>query len=401
LLCHSAVRRRKGELEVSIKSQSRWAFILHRYLGLAVGLVVAIIGLTGSILVFYPELDTLAVRQQFGSIQPQGEPLPVTTLLNQVQAAFANRPEWKVSGYYPFWTAHPQPNMPVSVSLTNNKEVWLDAFVNPYTGEVLGTRQWDGSFFDFVFKLHYQLLAGDIGTYIAGVIAVLIIVLSVTGILLWPGWRRLIAGFKIKWKAHPKRVNFDLHKVTGIITVAFLAIIAFTGVCWNLPALTDPIIHAITLSPKHTEPVSKAVKGKAPLPFTETFLAKAEAALPGGRITYISLPIKPDATFGVTKHFPGDWNEWGDHKIYFDQYSGEIIKVETHNAQSRAERFTNIFPMLHYGYFGGLPTRIFYLFVGLAPTLLLITGFTMWRYRRRGKTLRPTTEAQPVLVEQR
>ncbi|WP_298908692.1 PepSY domain-containing protein [uncultured Nostoc sp.] len=51
----------------------------------------------------------------------------------------------------------------------------------------------------------------------------------------------------------------------------------------------------------------------------------------------------------------------------------------------------NSFPPLHYGTFGGLPTRILYVFVGLAPLILFITGFGMWRYRKR-----PTPDFSPV-----
>lgn len=46
------------------------------------------------------------------------------------------------------------------------------------------------------------------------------------------------------------------------------------------------------------------------------------------------------------------------------------------------DRILNSFTPLHYGTFGGIPTRILYVFVGLAPTVLLVTGFFMWRYRK-------------------
>jgi uncharacterized iron-regulated membrane protein len=383
---------------MNAKTLRSWAFYSHRYLGLSVGAIAAIIGITGSILVFYPELDALAVRWQFGMIHVQRKPLPMFTLLNIVRTTFANQGQWKVSGYYPSLTAHPDPNLPVSISLVNSKEQWLDVIINPFTGEVLGTRRWDGSFFDFIFKLHYQLLAGDIGSYIAGIIALMMVILSITGLILWPGWRRLISGFKIKWRAHPKRVNFDLHKVAGITTVLFLILISFTGFCWNLPALTDPVIQTVTASPKHRDPVSKVIPGRSTLPFTEELLAKTETAIPGGRITFISFPTKPEETFHVQKYFPKDWNEWGDHTVYLDQYSGEVIKVDNHQTKSTAERFTNTFSAWHYGYFGGLPTRILYVLVGLTPTFLLATGFIMWRYRRRGKTKMPSSMV-PVLAQ--
>ena len=59
------------------------------------------------------------------------------------------------------------------------------------------------------------------------------LILSLTGLVLWPGWRKLVTGFKIKWQAHIKRVNFDIHKVVGVVAVVFLAMISFTDFCWN------------------------------------------------------------------------------------------------------------------------------------------------------------------------
>jgi uncharacterized iron-regulated membrane protein len=58
--------------------------------------------------------------------------------------------------------------------------------------------------------------------YATGIAGLLLFVMAITGILLWPGWRNFQAGFKIKWNAHIKRRNFDLHKVTGIIAATFL-----------------------------------------------------------------------------------------------------------------------------------------------------------------------------------
>ncbi|WP_424407640.1 PepSY domain-containing protein [Microcoleus sp.] len=37
---------------------------------------------------------------------------------------------------------------------------------------------------------------------------------------------------------------------------------------------------------------------------------------------------------------------------------------------------------LHYGTFGGLPTRILYAFIDLIPAVLLSTGLVIWKQRR-------------------
>ncbi|MFN6526321.1 PepSY-associated TM helix domain-containing protein [Nostoc sp. ChiSLP03a] len=49
------------------------------------------------------------------------------------------------------------------------------------------------------------------------------------------------------------------------------------------------------------------------------------------------------------------------------------------------DRVLNSFTPLHYGTFGGLPTRILYIFVGLAPLILFITSFVMWKHRYKTK----------------
>jgi uncharacterized iron-regulated membrane protein len=184
-------------------------FFLHRYLGLVLGLLLVIVGLTGSLLVFQREIDQFLVSQQFGQVIAQGDRLPLTSILENVKTAYASQPNLKISSI----NTLPNPLVPYRVFLQAPKDKWLEVFVNPYTGAIMGSRDWDQTLIGYIFKLHYQLLAGDTGTIIVGVVAFVLLIVSISGIILWPGWRRFISGFKIKWNAHPQRVNFDIHKV--------------------------------------------------------------------------------------------------------------------------------------------------------------------------------------------
>lgn len=356
-------------------------FYLHRYIGLFVGLILIIVGLTGSLLVFQKEIDHSLISHQFGHIVPQGEKISVAAALDTVKAAFANTPDLKVSSI----TTLPGAEEPYTFWLTSSEDKRTQVFVNPYTAKILGSRVWDSTLIGLTFKLHYQLLGGEIGTYIVGVAALLLFILCVTGLVLWPGWRKLISGFKIKWQAHPKRVNFDIHKVSGIVTVVFLSLLAFTGFCWNFYDFAKPVIYAVTLSPNPAEPVFLPIAKKSPLS-TRKLLQKADAALPGAVTTYVSLPQTPEGIFRVGKKLPHESNEYGESEVYLDRFSGKVAKLQNSLKASLGDRVLNSFTPLHYGTFGGLLTRILYVFVGLAPLILSVTGFVMWWYRRRSKS---------------
>lgn len=70
---------------MQVKSFQNLVFTLHRYIGLAVGLIAIIVGLTGSLLVFHSEISNFEQQHRLGTITPQGEPLPVEVVINTVK----------------------------------------------------------------------------------------------------------------------------------------------------------------------------------------------------------------------------------------------------------------------------------------------------------------------------
>ena len=81
---------------MNAKKARNIAFYLHRYLGLVVGLILIIVGLTGSLLVFHGEIESFLIGRQFGRIVPQTETVSIETILNNVTTAYQDRPELKL-----------------------------------------------------------------------------------------------------------------------------------------------------------------------------------------------------------------------------------------------------------------------------------------------------------------
>jgi uncharacterized iron-regulated membrane protein len=366
-------------------------FIAHRYIGLAVGILAAAIGLTGSLLIIHGWTSTLfSQSSQSISVPANGQPLPIPELIVKAKALQPNLtlesldlPKTATDPVTAWWLAAP--------------EQWTEASLNPYTGAMIGTPHQDSeSYTSLLYNIHITLLGGDWGGYVAGLVGLLTTVLCITGIVLWPGWRKLKSGFTIKWNAHIKRLNFDLHKVAGIIAAVFLAMAMGTGFIWNYGTWTNPLIYALTFSPQpaEIEQVSKPIANQPPIAVNANLIQTASAALPPGAITSIYFPTQPDGVIRINKTIKEQ-----EASAIVDQYSGKIIQVDNPllKKQSLGDKITASFGPVHFGTFAGEASRILYVFVGLSPTILLITGFIMWRERKKPRKPDPAPSRELTL----
>ena len=112
-------------------------------------------------------------------------------------------------------------------------------------------------------------------------------------------------------------------------------------------------------------------------------IKNADLAFPDGVITSVSIPAAPSEVFSVYKRIEHGL-DYGN-TIHLDRFSGQVIRIDDERKAALGDRIFSSFHPLHYGTFGGILTRILYVFVGLDPTVLVITGFTMFRLRRGGK----------------
>jgi uncharacterized iron-regulated membrane protein len=349
------------------------AFKLHRYVGMMVGIILTIVGLTGSFLVFGHEIDHLR-NLPLMEVVPQGDRVSIDSILEPVKKAY---PNLKLSSI----DLPRKPEETYKVGMASPDDKWIDVYVHPYTGAILGKRQWGQTLMTFIYDIHMTLLAGEIGEMVVGFCGILLLILGVTGLILWPGWKKLTPGFKIRWNSPARLLNYDIHKVGGIFSAVFLVAIAFSGAAIIFHEQFEPAVYWLTGTPKPAE-VKSTIIANSPPSSLETVLQKANAALPGGEITFIALPKKPDGVFRVTKKLAGEAHPSGRNRIYLDQYSAKVLRVDNALVAPIATKIMNVLFPLHIGAYGGLVMRIIYVFVGLAPMVLFITGFVLWRQRQ-------------------
>jgi len=349
------------------------ALILHRWIGLLVSLLLIIISLTGSLLIFSDELDR-AFNPQLLHVEPQGEMQSHQELVESAKKLY---PALKVHRI----TVPSSPDVAYTVMMADAKDDYTDVYLNPFNGEVLGSRPWKQTIGGFLIELHVHLLAGDFGMQIVGICGGLLLLMGITGLALWNGWRNLKYGLTIRWQAPRQLVHYDVHKAIGVLSVAFLALIAATGMAMVFWTPFENAVYHLTQNPRPVEVASQVAVGKAPMAINE-ILQKAEAALPGAKLFKFFPAKKPEATFNVWMHFPQEHEFNKEPYLHLDQYTGAVLRVDNPKQASLATRIMTAQYILHVGNYGGWFTRILYCLVGFAPLALVVTGFALWQRRR-------------------
>ena len=203
-------------------------FQLHLWSGIGIGLYVLLVSVTGSVVVYRNELYTAATR----------DPIVVTdsgTRLADEQLKGA------ATRAYPGYTVLTlnrgrNPDQAVSISLKRGSGI-KNRFFNPYTGADLGDSVPLGIWLvSKLLELHDDLLAGTTGRSVNGVGALLIVVLAMTGMVVWwPGiktWRRSLT---VHRNAGWPRFIWGLHSMIGFWSLGFILMFAVSGVYLGNP----------------------------------------------------------------------------------------------------------------------------------------------------------------------
>lgn len=388
----------------ALRARPTWVFV-HRWIGLAMTLFLVVAGLTGSLIAFYAELDAL-LNPQLHRIErpaPDARMLDAVALLENV---LEKHPDLTTdSALAPY-----QPDAPLVLWMEprdpNSSPIDGEIYVNPYTGEILGSRRWGDisqgltNLMPFIYRLHYSLALGNVGVWIFGIVALLWTLDCFLGAYLTlPRGRPFLQKWRPAWKIKPARFNFDLHRASGLWTWAMLFVLAWSSVALNL----GEQIYA---------PVTRAVLGMTPpsqLPPRPEQQAPAlswrPAYLRGQALMREALAQRDIRVWREDAlrydHHRSEYNYWIATKfrnhgepcdwfgVTFDADTGELLRVNEEDIEPHRERagdwFTRWIVDLHMARVWGLPYRIFVCAMGLVVTALSVTGAIIWWRKRRAR----------------
>ncbi|MGE0865286.1 MAG: PepSY-associated TM helix domain-containing protein [Vicinamibacterales bacterium] len=351
----------------------RALFQVHLWTGLAVGLYVFVSGVSGSALVFHEELADLA-QAGLREIPPgelAGRRLTLDEARSRVAAAL---PEQNLLSIAP--PRHL--NGPFEAGLFKGR--YRIAFVHPVSGEITGPVEPGGAVLGWLHELHANLLTGGTGRWLNGIGGGLLVLLCVTGLVIWwPGrgkWRRSMT---IDFTAGWKRQVFDLHNATGFWLLIPVLIFAVTGSYFTWPRQYRAAIAAVSPLTPSDPPRSDVTRRGAERPRLEDMVAVARQRGPAARVVRVATPARPEQPVTVFISDGGTESPRSLTRYFFDQHTGELLRVASRGISGTAgDHLVAWLGPLHTGNFGGAGVKAAYVVLGLAPAVLFATGFLMW-----------------------
>ncbi|MBZ4187549.1 PepSY-associated TM helix domain-containing protein [Niabella beijingensis] len=359
---------------------------IHLWLGLASGIVLFLVCLSGTVYTFRTEIEERVNRKiYFVNYDAGTKPLPLSTLVTLVE---------KSKGVVTAVTIPATPQKAWAFSLKPQgagKGRGKTVLVNPYTGTVTGdTETGSSKFFMTVMKLHrWLLMEQSTGRVVVGIATLIFVVLLLSGIILWLPrrlryWKQ---GFVILFSGKWKRINHDLHNVLGFYSFFFLLIMALTGLCWSFDWYRNSasaMLGATVFGAKKEKPVRSQAVGTAMLS-PDKVLEIGNGPLRYTGITRLGFPADSTGTFSISKNDAASWNSAATDKLIIDAYSGAVLKTDLFAAKTAGQKIAASIRPIHTGEIYGLVSKIIYFICCLIATSLPVTGTLIWLNKLKKK----------------
>jgi uncharacterized iron-regulated membrane protein len=242
-----------------------------------------------------------------------------------------------------------------------------------------------------MFRLHRWLMDsnpgdGSIfwGKMIVGISTLLMVIIILTGVVIWlpKHLKSLGPRLKIKLRSGRHRLLYDLHVAGGFYATALLLVMALTGLTWSFSWYRDGLYSVLGIEQtKSSKPTNSPTDSKArrdsrttdTTPYAYWQEAYEQIASANTEAEQITIS-KGSASVKNSK-----WgNQRATDRYTFDNASGRLQGAELYADSTKANKARGWIYSLHVGNFGGIVTRIMWFLAAMLGATLPLTGYYLW-----------------------
>lgn len=372
----------------------RYLLKVHLYLGLILGGAFALLGLTGSFLVFYPEIDR-GLNPELVNPSAMHSPPSVQAWFDHLHAQFPERKgAWRIE-------IPRSSDQVVFARYLKPEETDPDIFkpmvvaLDPNSGAVLNARMWGDYLVTWVYDLHYALLMGKSGTVLVSLLGMALLVSVLLGVYLWlpRGKQRFVKAIP-KVRSGSKKAIYDIHSYTGAYGAVLLLLMVVTGVGLATPQWVEPLVNLFSVRMD-----KQTVYSSVPMPGTKRITADQAvsvglAVFPTAKLRWIEAPIKVEDVYVLRLQQPAEPSQrFPKTFVWIDQFSGQVLASRDALKVNSGDAFFDWLHPLHNGEALGLTGRILAFVSGLLPLALFLTGWIRFRQKRNAKGIADQKQA--------
>ncbi|MGL4280642.1 MAG: PepSY domain-containing protein [Albidovulum sp.] len=359
---------------------------LHSLFGLTLSVYLGFIFLTGTLLVFSPELDWL--RYSAMRVTPAAEGKLAWGRI--YDAAAEARPGWDIVRII----RKDGPRTADKVVMlepgkNGDHHIWVD----PYRAVVQGETN-TFNFQSALLVLHESLfIKGRLGKFVVTVMALPMTAAVIAGLFtyrrFWTGFFRLP-----RFGARRRAVLSDLHRLIAVWSLIFFLPLAATTLWYFVENLG---LSANTEYLHRTEKREKLLPDGFDGARLDAAVKLVEEAMPALRISELALPRRKFEPLVFQGQMTAPLVRRRENAVHVDPTS--LTVMATHRAEdlSLHQRISAAADPIHFGDFGGLTTRILWLCFGIALTGLVTVGILIngarlaaMAEKRQGVPVRPS-----------
>lgn len=361
-------------------------FQIHWFLGITAGLVLAVMGVTGGLMSFEPEI-LAAINPGIVTVAPRGAPpLPAPALIDRARAQL---PPGRIVRV--IVSRDPTRATAISYTPEGSKEPQR-RYLDPATGRLLASARGSGVF-AVVEDLHRWLAlpghGNGWGRQVTGFACLSLLYFALSGLYLrWPrrplDWRNWLV---IDGRMTGRNFYRALHAVVGGWVLVFYLVSAGTGLWWSYGWYRDGVQHLLAIeSPRHDSPgkPGKADRDETPVDWARAWTGFTTAT--GGR-AYDS--VTASARDGTAVQFraklPNARHDRVSDELSIDSRTGAVLsKARYADRPIGADIVTSVYE-IHRGAYFGIIGRVGIMLASLAMPLFTVTGVLLYLGRRRRK----------------
>ncbi len=354
-----------------MKLNRKRIFRMHSWIGIKLSLLFFIVCFSGTLATVSHEMDWL-FNPAMRSV-PQEELASRNLIARNVQQSFpdAEMVYWETVEPYLCNIIH-----------VKKAEHRFYVFANPYTGAVQGSAHL--TFQRFFRDLHYFLfIPFQVGHFTVLLFAFLLLISLVTALLFYKKWYRKL--FDLKTGRGAVVFFRSLHRLVGVWSVPFTLLFSVTGIWYftertNLGRVSDV---ANPNAPGLPVPAIDSADFPALVRALDYDRAVrvAQAEISGLEVKDILLPASPDNALYLTGVSEEPLVRNRANRVYVHPVTYEVLQVQRASELPMVTWLNDIADPLHFGYWGGLATKLIWFVLGLGISSLVLTG--LWISQKR------------------